>query len=471
MCVTASGPAALPCAAPSRARGIDFALWTGKIRGSVKIKLPWGESELEIELPAEWRVIAEANPKPYPPCASVEDEFTRAMAEPVSAAPLTRRGLKGQRIVIVVDDLTRPTPAHLFLPYLIRDLERAGARRKDLLMLVALGVHRPMSDSEIEQKVGRESLRELRWENHYARDDLHLVHLGQTQAGTPVRLNRRLLEADLIISVGSIEPHALAGFGGGLKNIVPGCAGAETIGRNHLVGASGNEAVQVGADPEANPLRRDLEEAASLLQKEVFLVNTVLDAEDKVLRIFTGHARLAHREGIRLARALYGVEVPEPADILITNSSPLDQDLRQGTKCIGNSLGAVKERGTILAFLRCRKGVGDFKLSSRGLPRALTKALVRMLSRENILRYLERFRKDLEIEEKFLAFYSLEILRRNEVLAYAPTLDSGPARRLQLLRLVGEPQEMIRLAAARAPRRPTVAIFPRGGITFPILSR
>ncbi len=437
----------------------------------MKVSLPWGERELEIELPAEWRVIAEALPKPSQPCDSVEEEFNRVMALPVGATPLADRELRGKRVVIVVDDLTRPTPAHLFFPYLLRDLDSAGARRGDLLLLTALGVHRPMSDAELERKIGRESLADMQWENHSARDDLRLVHLGQTQAGTPVRLNRRLLEADLVISVGSIEPHVLAGFGGGLKNIVPGCAGAETIGRNHLVGASGSEPAQIGADPEANPLRRDLEEAASLLRKEVFLVNTVLDSEGNIVRIFAGHAQHAHREGLKLARALYGVEVPEPVDILITSSSPLDQDLRQGMKCIGNSLGAVKEGGTVLAFLRCREGVGDLRLRARTIPRALAKALVRVMSRERILSYLERFRKDLEIEEKFLAFYSLETLRRNEVLAYAPTVEPEQARKLQVLRLARDPQEMVRLAAGRSPRHPTVLIFPRGGVTFPVLNR
>ncbi len=435
----------------------------------MKTRLPWGASELEIDLPTEWRVIAEARPKSAPPCASIEQEFLRALAEPTAAEPFARRDFRGKKIVIVVDDLTRPTPAHLFFPCLLRELERAGARREDLLILTALGVHRPMSAAEMERKVGHEGLANLCWENHDARDAERLAHLGETRAGTRVYLNRRLVEADLIISVGSIEPHVLAGFGGGVKNIVPGCAGAETIAHNHLCGTSGNEPAQVGADPESNPLRRDLEEAAGLLHKEVFLVNTVLNAEQKIVKIFAGHPHLAHREGIRLARLIYGVEVPEPADILITNSSPKDTDLRQGAKCIGNLLGAVKENGTILAFLRCLEGAGGFKLSGRGLPRPLLKALVRRLSREGILSFLNRFCRDLEVEEKFLAFYSLEILRRNEVLAYAPTLAPEDARRATLFRQVREPAEMIRRAAARAPRHPTVAIFPKGGVTFPVI--
>jgi len=438
----------------------------------MKTKLPWGETEIEIELPADWRVIVEGQPKSIPACTSVEDEFVRALSGPIGPigfGPLAGRDLRGKRIVLVVDDLTRPTPTHLFFPHLLRQLELAGATRENLLILSALGVHRPMTGAEMERKVGRAGLHGLRWENHNAYDAANLEFLGVTRANTKVYLSRRLVEADLIIAIGSIEPHVLAGFGGGLKLLVPGCAGAETIANNHLCGASGRETAVVGADPEANPLRRDLEEAAGLLGKEVFLVNAVLNASQQIVRIFAGHPKLAHREGIKLARTIYGVQIPERADVLITGSAPMDTDLRQSAKCIGNLLGAVKEGGTILAFLRCSEGIGDFKISGRSLPRPLLKALVRMMDREQMLGFLNRFRHDLEVEEKFLALYGLQILKRNEVLAYAPALTADQAKKLGTFRIVAQPEEMVRRAAARAPRHATVAIFPRGGVTFPVL--
>ncbi len=435
-------------------------------------RLPWGETEIELQLPREWRIIVEGQPKSFPACGSVpqvRDEFTRAMWKPIGATPLAQRDLRQKKIVLVVDDITRPTPAHLFFPYLLRELERAGAERHNLLIVSALGVHRPMTEAEMERKLGRDSLQAVQWENHNAYD-AGLALLGTTRANTRVFINRQLVKADLIVAVGSIEPHVLAGFGGGLKLLVPGCAGAETIANNHLCGATGEEVAAVGTDPEANPLRRDLEEAANLLGKEVFLVNTVLNAGQEIVRIFAGHAQLAHREGVRVARAIYGVPVPERADILITDSAPMDTDLRQGTKCIGNLLGAVKEGGIILAFLRCREGMGDFKLSGRSLPRPLLRALVRWMNRDQMLSFVNRFCRDLEVEEKFLALYSLQILKRNEVMAYAPTLTAEQARQLGTFRVVPEPEEMVRRAVARAPKQATVAIFPRGGVMFPILA-
>jgi lactate racemase len=436
----------------------------------MNVRLPWRESEIELVLPNDWRVIAEGRPKSFAACDSVEEEFHRAMAEPIGAAPLAGRDLRGKKVILVVDDITRPTPAHLLFPHLLRELERAGAEPESLLLIPALGMHRPMTDSEMERKVGRESLAALRWENHDARDVEGVVWLGTTSAKTEVYINRYLVEAHLIISVGSIEPHVLAGFGGGLKNLVPGCAGVDTIARNHLSGTTGKEAAQIGADPEANPLRRDLEEAAGMLSAEVFLINTVLGARHEIVQIFAGHPKLAHREGIKLARDIFGVRIPAPADVLITDSSPMDTDLRQGAKCIGNTLSAVKERGIILALLGCREGVGDFKMSGRSLPRPILKAFVRRMSREKMLTFLERFRRDLQVEEKFLAFYSLQILRRNEVLAYAPTISPEQVKRLGFFRPVRDAQELIRRAAARAPSHATVAVFPQGGVTYPILA-
>ncbi len=436
----------------------------------MKVCIPWDESEIELALPDDWRVIAEARPRNFAPCASVAGEYRRALAAPMHASTLAARDLRGKRFVLVMDDLTRPTPAQLLLPLLLADLERTGADLNNARVLVALGVHRPMTESEMARKAGRETLARVRWENHDAYAAQRLAHLGTTSSGTPVFVNRALVEADLIISVSSIEPHVLAGFGGGLKNLVPGCAGAETIARNHLVGTTGREIAQIGVDPDSNPLRRDLEEAAGLLKAEVFLVNTVLNPRQEIVRIFAGDARAAHREGVHLAREIYGVRVPEPADVVITNSAPMDSDLRQGAKCIGNTLAAVKERGTILALLRCREGVGDFKLSGKSLPRPMMRALVRTLSRERLLSFLERFRQDLQVEEKFLAFYSLQILGRNEVFAYAPEVPQKQLRRFPFLRAVREPQELIRRAASLAPRNASVAVFPEGGVTFPVVA-
>lgn len=436
----------------------------------MKIRLPWGDTEIELTLPPEWRVIAEGRPKTIPACYSIDDEISRALSNPTGAPPLSQRDLRGRKVVLVVDDLTRPTPTHLFFSLLLKELESAGADRRELLIISALGVHRPMTEAEMERKVGRAGLQELRWENHNAYDRANLALLGTTRANTRVFINRNLAEADLIVAVGSIEPHLLAGFGGGLKLLVPGCAGAETIANNHLCGATGDEVAAVGADPESNPLRRDLEEAANLLGKEVFLLNTVLNAEQQIVRIFAGHPQLAHREGIRLAREIYGVSVSEQADVLITDSAPMDADLRQGAKCIGNLLGAVKEGGTILAVLRCREGPGDFKVTGRSLPRPLLRALVSRMNREQMLGFLNRFRRDLAVEDRFLALYGLQILKRNEVMAYAPTITVAQARALPTLRLVSRPEEMIWRAARRSPRQASVAVFPRGGVTYPVLA-
>ena len=437
----------------------------------MKIRLPWGESGIELALPRRWRVIAHALPKSVAASESVEGEFLRAMSEPVGAAPMAARNLRGKRVVIVVDDSTRPTPAHLFFPHLLRELERAGVEISNTLLVTALGVHRTMGEEELRKKIGADALARLRWENHDARDPSRLSSLGMTRAGTRVLVNRRLIEADLIISIGSIEPHVLAGFGGGLKNLVPGCAGVETIGANHLCGSSGAELAQIGADPNANPLRRDLEEAAGMIPAEVFIINAVLNPRNEIVRLFAGDAKLAHREGIRLAREIYGVEVPEPADVVITDSSPMDTDLRQGAKCIGNTLAAVKDRGLILAFLKCSEGVGDFKISGRRIPWALTRAIVRAMGKDGVVRFLDRFRRDLEVEEKFLAVYSIRMLLRNRVLAYAPALETPSGRRAVQFPLVSNLQKLIRRAYRRAPLNATVAIFPQGGVTFPILPK
>lgn len=433
-----------------------------------KHKLPWGESELEITLPSDWRVLGELAPANVPGVASVEWEARRAMNEPRGVPSLASRNLAGKRIVLVVDDISRPTPVHRFLSVVLEDLTRAGAQRSDLLLLVALGMHRPMTEPELRQKVGTENLAGLRWENHDARRREALEYLGQTARGTPVFLNHGLMEADLVVSLGLVEPHVLAGFGGGLKNIVPGCAGAETIAATHLCGAGAAPLPAIGSAPERNLLRRELEEAARLLGKEIFLVNAVLNPQLEIVRIEAGDPILAHRRAVEVARRIYSVSVPEQADIVITNSAPMDIDLRQSLKCVGNTLGAAKAGGTILAFLRCTEGAGGFSLPKRRvLPLPLLKRLVRALGTRRTVKFLEHFRKDLGVEEKFLAVYSLEAIQRNDIWAFAPSLSPQEAARAALFRHFSDPAAMIEHLGRHAPRRPSVIVFPRGGVTYP----
>jgi nickel-dependent lactate racemase len=365
-----------------------------------------------------------------------------------------------------VDDITRPTPVHQFFSPVRDALLAAGVSRTDMEILFALGVHRPMTEGEAQAKVGRDNLAGHRWHNHNCLDPGQLLPLGTTSRGTPVALNRLLPQFDLLVPLGSIEPHLLLGFSGGAKMILPGCAGAWTIGQNHLQGATAGRFNYVGALPEESPMRQDLEEGAALLRQEVFLVNAVLNADGGIVRFFCGDLRQAFRAGADFVRRHAQVTVPEAADVVLTNSRPFDADLRQGMKCVGNTLYAARSGGVVLGLLRCTQGVGDVPEPSWTIPYPFLRVLLRLIRARKVLKWMERFRPHDPVEQKFLGHFGLQMLRRNHIWFFGENLPARTGRKIGMIRQFPDVERMIQAARRKVGRRATVAVFPYGGATY-----
>jgi hypothetical protein len=372
--------------------------------------------------------------------------------------------LVGKKIAIAVDDVSRPTPVRRFFAGVVAHLEACGARREDLRVLLALGVHRPMTEREVEEKLGAGQFDGIPWFNHDARDPRRLARLGVTSRGTRVSLNRQLTEVDLVVCLGAIEPHLLLGFGGGLKMLVPGLAGQETIAQNHMQGVSPDHFNYVGEVE--SPMRLDLEEAAGLLGKPIFVVNVVLNERLEPCRFVCGAPVAAHREGARAVREIARCEVRERADVVIVASNPMNADLRQGMKSVGHVQASVKEGGLIVALLDCRFGVGDLKLPARTLPHEALRVLLRVLGKRRVLGFVDRAQKGAGVEERFLAHFSLQSARRNDILVWSPHLPPDIGKRLGVVAQYASPEALLAAARRRAPRDATVHVFPYGGGTY-----
>lgn len=355
------------------------------IARSQMIELPWGQATLQVPLPPSWRLLGSFTPPETPAVEDVAECCRQALRDPIGARPFHERDLAGKRVLIVADDLSRPTPVHQFFAPVRDALVAAGAAQSNIEILFALGVHRPMTQAEADAKIGRANLAGHHWHNHDAFDSGVLVDLGRTRRGTPVWLNRLLVEFDLIVLLGAIEPHLLLGFSGGYKMLVPGCAGAETIGHNHLQGTSHVAYNYVGIRPEDSPMRLDLEEAAQRCGREVFAVNAAMNHDVQIVRFFCGDPVDAQRAGADFVRDHAECPVPELADVVITNSAPFDVDLRQGMKCVGNTVFACKPDGIVLAFVRCDEGRGDVPLPTVALPYGATRKLMRLIGPRRIM--------------------------------------------------------------------------------------
>ncbi len=428
------------------------------------IELPWGRSSLEVKLPNEWNVLGILKPA----SATGTPDIGEALRNPIAAQRLASRDLAGRRVAVVVDDHSRPTPVREFIQPVLAELVSARVNPDDIDLLIATGVHRRSRPEEMQQKLGRELMSQYRWRCHDAYDRSGLADLGTTSRGTPVSLNKLLVEADLVVCIGALEPHLLLGFGGGLKMIIPGCAGAETIGKNHLQGVNPDQFDYVGIRGEESPMRLDLEEGARLLNKDIFIVNASMSEEARPMRFFCGDPIEAHRAGEEFVAGLLRLEVPEQADVVLTNSFPMDLDMRQSAKCLGNTLYACKPNGVMMGCVRAEHGLGEMPLAKKTLPYTVMRTLLKILGKNRVLPLVEKAKQGEPIEEVFIGHFGLQMLRRNHLAFFSDSklLPPDIGRKMGLARSFTRIEQMVDWAASKAPTRSSVLVFPYGGVTY-----
>ncbi len=252
------------------------------------IHLPWGKETLDLNLPEGWQVDGIMEPAATQAVSDTSAEVRKALSAPVQSTRLMEQVQAGMRIVLVVDDGSRPTPVPQILPVVIEELLAGGARLEDITLVAALGVHRAMEESELQLRIGAEYGNRLKIVTHDCDDLDKLAFLGTSSRGVPVYINKNVAEADLVVSIGCIEPHIIASFGGGYKNLFPGVAGRLTIAKNHALNCQPDTFNMVGQPIEKNPMRQDLEEAGKMLKPPVFVINAVLNSALQVVKVVAG---------------------------------------------------------------------------------------------------------------------------------------------------------------------------------------
>ncbi|GIV65489.1 MAG: nickel-dependent lactate racemase [Chloroflexota bacterium] len=429
--------------------------------------LPWGSEMLTFDLPPQWEVLGSFSPDGDLPPVDPTEEAARSLQQPLGSARLGELAKNKRHIALVIDDGSRPTPVARILPAVIEELTAAGIDLANIRVLPALGVHRPMSWDEVNTRLGSGYLEQMKLVQHECDNPAELAYLGTTQRGTPVKVNRHLVEADLIISIGCIEPHIIASFGGGYKNLIPGLASRETIAHNHALNCRPDTFNMVGQPIEQNPMRLDLEEAARMIKVPVFIINAVLNSQLQTIRIVCGDPVAAHRQGAQISAAIYGVPIPSRAEVVITASYPMDQDLRQGVKALANTIRALQPGGVMITSVRAEEGLGVFGLANRKLPlgknalRALAPVLLPLVPHLKL--------KGMGEEDKFFLYFALQAMRSGTLLMFAPSIPPEIHERLPFVTFVENIPQAIRTAEQRFPNKARVLIFPQGGMTYPIL--
>ena len=271
----------------------------------------------------------------------------------------------GDKVVIVVSDVTRLwVQADILLPVLLDVLNGAGVPDKDISIVTSTGDHRLQTLAEHTAICGDKVLARVPIFDHecHATD---LVDLGKSSQGTPIRVNRRVWEADKVILTGGIAYHMLAGFGGGRKSIAPGVCGYETIQKNHALALKGGGLTGVNPNIETgkmvgNPVAEDLLEIARIVGVD-FILNVVVNEKKEFVYLAAGELHEAHLAGCRVTEEIFGINIEEKAELVIVSSGgfPKDIQLYQSIKALENSAYAVRDGGVIILVSECSDGIGS----------------------------------------------------------------------------------------------------------------
>ncbi|MGD9050142.1 MAG: nickel-dependent lactate racemase [Anaerolineae bacterium] len=428
----------------------------------MQVQLAYGRTGLRIELPDDAPVTV-IEPEPVPGLSDEQASITEALRSPLGAPPLQELVQPQDTVAVVFSDLTRPMPNDRVLPPLLEELSLAGVPDDRVVLINALGTHRPQTEEELRRMLGDGVVDRYRVVQHDAWDDGQMVEVARNRAGRPVRVNRVYMEASVRILTGFIEPHLFAGFSGGPKAVLPGIADVESILDNHgpaMIADPAATWIVTEARPEqgrdGNPLWEEML-AVALRTEPTFLLNVTLNQERQITRVFAGDLVQAHRAGTGFARQTALKALPEAFDVVITSNSgyPLDLNLYQAVKGMSAAALIVKEGGDIIVAAECWDGIPDHGEYKRLLWEAASAEdlLARVMS------------PGFRCHDQWEAQLQAQIQQKARVHVYADGLSNQELRRAHVLPCLSieETVAEIRLGNPGA----TIAVLPDGPQTVP----
>jgi nickel-dependent lactate racemase len=284
---------------------------------SLPRRLWYDNTTLDIELPDEWDVE-------YCPMRGAERpaltaaQMAEAVRKPIGTPGLREMARGKKRVVILFDDMTRPTRVFEIAPLLLRELIEGGVREEDIVFVCALGTHGALTQNEFRKKLGEKVVERFRVFNHNIYENC--VEVGTTSRGTRLLVNREVMEADLKVAVGCVTAHAQVGFSGGGKIVLPGVSHVDSIAHYHLqVEAMARETTGLG-NFDRNILRFEIEEAARMTGID-FLVNVTVNARGETSALFAGELFQVHAQAVALAKEIYATRPkPQGKDAVIANA-------------------------------------------------------------------------------------------------------------------------------------------------------
>ena len=320
--------------------------------------LKYGKSTLPLDID-DGRVLEVVLPKNKPALANGVAAVEQMLRTPLGSKPLRDLLLerKPKRLVIVVNDITRPTPYSIIMPPLMRVIEDAGIPDSAVTLVTATGIHDAHSPEQNVQVYGKELVDRYTLISHDATNESQLVFKGKLESGYDFWLNRTVDESDFLITIGVVMPHYFAGFSGGRKSILPGVAGKETVKKNH---ARMVELMDELPPIRKNPVSLEMIQAARIAGVD-FIVNVVTDDAGQLVDVVAGDLEQAWYKAVESSENLYMTPIKQKADIAIASACgyPRDINLYQTQKALDHADKATNPGATIIIVAECSTGYGE----------------------------------------------------------------------------------------------------------------
>ena len=327
---------------------------------SQQVDLLYGRGVLSVPFPEEAELTIIGKPD-FPAVGSAVDVLNDAMNNPVGSASLDILCQDCKSACILICDITRPVPNHVFLQPMIRTMMANGIAAENITVLIATGLHRPNEGAELDELVGDPwVLKTVTVVNHFALLDDDHVNLGFTSIRkTPVKLDKRFVEADLRIATGLVEPHFMAGYSGGRKVIAPGVAHHETIRTFHSARFMEDPAA-TQCNLDHNPLHEEQLEIVEMLG-DVYALNTVIDENRRLVHATFGEVIASHLAAVDFVKGFAQIPVGRRFHTVVTSSAgyPLDQTYYQTVKGMVTPLDILEPGGTLIIVSECAEGIGS----------------------------------------------------------------------------------------------------------------
>ncbi|RLF36956.1 MAG: nickel-dependent lactate racemase [Thermoplasmata archaeon] len=413
--------------------------------------IPYGREQIKININESFTVL-------LPNKVQIKDEdvlIEQALENPLGSKSFDDFVEESKRLLVIINDATRPTPTSKILRYLLPVL----SSHPDVKFLVATGVHRAPTEEEYRFIFGEtyEVFRRKVYA-HDARKDEDMVYLGKSKNGTEMYINKLVPEYQNILVIGSVEPHYFAGYTGGRKSFLPGVASYKTIEMNHKLALNDN-ARSLALN--GNPVHEDMVDAMNVLKDlNIFSVQTVLTGDHKLYAVTAGDLHESFNMAIKFSNEIFCVPLKEKGNIVVTAAPyPMDIDLYQSQKALDNGKHALEDDGVIILVSKCRTGVGEDQFLELLSKADSPKKIIDILDVEYKLGYHKAAKMaQIGVRAEMWAVTDLpqDVVKKAMLKPYSD-IQTAVDDAITLIKSKG--------------KKPRIIVMPMGSLTIPVLSK